>query len=224
MRRLGRARHLTALAALATSTALGTPAAVAQPCMCLTCFLGDSEAFRSSGASMMPNIAPRACLVVDRGAAARAAVKPGDVVAYRRDDQDGTIYLTRIVATGGQTISLHGGRVSIDGTPIATERLAPLDTADAVPATRCPEPRGDACRVPRLAETLPNGARYEVLDVLVDGMLDFMPERTVPAGHVFGLADNRDNGIDSRVMETGPGFIALDQIVGPVTTVTKVPR
>ncbi|RAI03029.1 signal peptidase I [Acuticoccus sediminis] len=203
------------------AAAMVSPAG-AQPCLCLTCVLGTGEAFRAGSVSMMPAIAPNACLVVSTTALAPGDIEPGDIVAYRRGGTDPTLYLTRIVATGGQTVRLRGGRVSIDGTAVKTEDIAPLVSPHVVAAERCPLPEGDACRVRRLRETLPNGASYEVLDLLVGGMFDDTPAIEVPEGQFFGLADNRDNGIDSRMQNGGPGFITLEEIVGRVTPASAV--
>ncbi len=212
---LAPARRLLAIAVLALSP-LAAPAAVAQPCICLTCMLGTSEAFRATGGSMMPTIAPEACFVVDLRDAAREGVKPGDIIAYLRGEE---AYVTRVVATAGHRVKLTDGRVAIDGTPVETADRPPLVTAEAIPADRCPTPVGDACKVRRLTETLPNGETYEVLDVLVGSMMDETEVFEVPEGHVFGLSDNRDNAIDSRMQTGGPGYIALDQVIGPVISI-----
>ena len=212
------------LAIVALVAAGGVTPAVAQPCICLTCMFGTAEAFRAGSASMMPAIAPEACLVVDTSPAARETAAPGDIVAYRRGEGDAAmLFLTRIVATGGQTVQMRGGRVVLDGNTLPAEDVAPLVSPSVIPADRCPSRVGDACRVRRLRETLPNGVSYEVLDLLVGGLFDDTAAVTVPEGHVFGLADNRDNAVDSRMDHMGSGPIARDEIVGRVTSVAATP-
>jgi signal peptidase I len=75
---------------------------------------------------------------------------------------------------------------------------------------------GMRCRYARLAETLPDGRSYAVLDFGPTAQDEFGPVR-VPAGHVFLLGDNRDNSQDSRFAAApggGVGMVPTHRLVG----------
>lgn len=48
----------------------------------------------------------------------RGEPQPGDVVVFK-SPQDGTRLIKRVVATGGQTVSLSNGHLSVDGKPLS---------------------------------------------------------------------------------------------------------
>ena len=63
---------------------------------------------------------------------------------------------------------------------------------------------------------MPNGRRYETLDLNDQGNLDNTAIFVVPKGHYFAMGDNRDNSLDSRVAANhgGVGFIPAENLVG----------
>jgi hypothetical protein len=70
---------------------------------------------------------------------------------------------------------------------------------------------GPAARVKRWRETLPNGVSHETLDCVDNGFYDNTSVYTVPAGHFFGIGDNRDNFRQwvisrSRTSSAAPGL------------------
>ncbi|MFN7095808.1 MAG: signal peptidase I, partial [Burkholderiales bacterium] len=67
--------------------------------------------------------------------------------------------------------------------------------------------------ITRYQETLPNNVSYEILDQEINGKLDNTEEYIVPAGHYFFMGDNRDNSIDSRVLNA-VGYIPEENLVG----------
>ncbi|MBN2675812.1 MAG: signal peptidase I [Alphaproteobacteria bacterium] len=67
-----------------------------------------------------------------------------------------------------------------------------------------------ALKMKKYIETLPNGVRYNVLDITPTGGLDNTSAVTVPEGHYFAMGDNRDMSSDSRVF----GFIPAENLIG----------
>jgi signal peptidase I len=127
----------------------------------------------------------------------------GDVAVFKLPRDGSTDYIKRIVGLPGDRIQVIRGVLHINGQPVKRE---PRGTFVA---------EGDGPRVQalRYTETLPNGRRHSILEESDNGPLDNTPEFLVPAGHVFAMGDNRDNSLDSRVMNA-VGFVPLENLVG----------
>ena len=147
----------------------------------------------------------------------------GDIVIVvprnRRED-----LIKRVVALPGDRIAVVNGQIVLNGTPVPQE-VEPALELPVDPNQPCAEynfpglqrrtPTGkQACELPLLRETLPNGASYLVIDHL-DQTLDHVAEIEVPEGHVFLMGDNRDDSADSRFAPPeGMGYIPMERIEG----------
>jgi len=95
--------------------------------------------------------------------------RPGDVVVFK-SPADGERLIKRVVAVGGQTVSLMAGHLQVDGKPLAGDIA------------------GDIERF---------GAREVHLD-LADGGGPDIDGLTIPAGMALVLGDHRGNSADGR--------------------------
>ena len=161
----------------------------------------------------------------------------GDIVILTPPDADrhGEDLIKRVIGLPGDTVALTGGRLWLNGKPVATRdmgyRLMPIDgnfhcdADDPDPERAFPGFAGARvtgkdgtlyCRLHILRETLPNGATYDTIDFGRSDADDF-PAYTVPAGRVFVMGDNRDDSADSRVPVAYRGLggaIPLENIGG----------
>lgn len=120
----------------------------------------------------------------------------GDVVVFVGPGSGRVDYVKRVIGLPGDRVAMRAGVVVLNGRP--------------VPCL----PAGEACqeRLGARAWAVLRGAR---------GAYATMPERLVPAGHVFVLGDNRADSADSRVSPAlgGVGLVPLDALVGRASRV-----
>lgn len=125
----------------------------------------------------------------------------GDVVVFKKPTDNKTDYIKRVIGLPGDRIQVIQGLLHINGAPV---RIEPIGTfVDDDPPSY---------RAALLEETLPNGARHEILELTSSGPQDNTRVYEVPAGHVFAMGDNRDNSQDSRFDDVG--FIPVENLVG----------
>ncbi len=116
-------------------------------------------------------------------------------------------YIKRVIGLPGDTIEVRGGELILNGVPVPQKTLPPLmlpvDANAPCPPDQFPGALagGDDgkryCRLPVREETLPNGRRYQTIDV-GPSSLDWYGPVKIPANHLFLMGDNRDNSADSR--------------------------
>lgn len=128
----------------------------------------------------------------------------GDVAVFKLPRDNKTDYIKRIVGLPGDRMQVIGGVLSINGEPVKKQRLDDFIDIDRL---------GNGTRMTRYRETLPNGKSYVVVEMTDAGPLDNTPVYVVPPDHYFGMGDNRDNSLDSRVL-TQVGYIPAENLVG----------
>jgi signal peptidase I len=125
----------------------------------------------------------------------------GDVAVFERN---GTTYVKRVIGLPGDRVQMINGRLVLNRKPVEREPASDKPISDEPPGARL------------YVETLPDGARYETLQLEQQGFLDNTKEFRVPAGYYFVLGDNRDNSLDSRSPQVG--FVPRERFVGRATT------
>jgi signal peptidase I len=128
----------------------------------------------------------------------------GDVAVFKLPKDNKTDYIKRIVGLPGDKIQVREGRLYLNGTLVERKPL---------PGFAARGPFGSNMTIPRFEETLPNGVKHLILEKTDRGQLDNTAVYTVPPGHVFGMGDNRDDSLDSRVLNE-VGYIPIENLVG----------
>ena len=124
-------------------------------------------------------------------------------------------YIKRVIGLPGDTLEVRGGVVLLNGVAVQRGPLHYVDLPD-YGGTRGPDGRemcdpveygpdiqrktADGmvtCHMPVVTETLPNGRRYDTVE-MGPSVGDDYPATKIPANHVFLMGDNRDKSADSR--------------------------
>ncbi|MGR3571384.1 signal peptidase I [Brevirhabdus sp.] len=148
----------------------------------------------------------------------------GDVIVFRHpvNNQD---YIKRLIGLPGDKVQFKNGQLFLNGEAVPQEpagqfiepyeKQGPIGNLpsckDAIPVGI-----GAECVKDRYIETLPNGVKHSILNI-VDGRFgDNTPVFTVPEGNYFFIGDNRDNSQDSRFSQSvgGVGFVPREYLIG----------
>jgi signal peptidase I len=154
----------------------------------------------------------------------------GDIVIFhvpsaKRD------YVKRVIGLPGDRVALRNGIVFLNGNALPREPMADwvMPIAPNSPCHEMPNAAIHAVRRPdgsmvcvyaRYRESLPDGRRYELLDLGGTPLDDYGPV-TVPGNQLFVLGDNRDLSADSRVLprDGGVGLVPVDRVVGRAASI-----
>ena len=133
-----------------------------------------------------------------------AEPKRGDVVVFKWPTDNDTDYIKRVIGMPGDEVQMQNGVLFLNGKEVPKVRIADWVAREEG-------------KVARFEETLPNGVKYQVLDLEPNGTWDNTGVYKVPAGHYFMMGDNRDNSNDSRNQNRltgGVGFVPFENLVG----------
>ncbi|MDR3515660.1 MAG: signal peptidase I [Azospirillaceae bacterium] len=128
----------------------------------------------------------------------------GDVAVFKLPRDNHTDYIKRIVGLPGDRIQVIDGVLNINGEPVKLQRIEDFVSTDGA---------GEVTRTPQFLETLPGGKQHRILQASDHGPLDNTAVYVVPEHHYFGMGDNRDNSMDSRV-PSAVGYIPEENLVG----------
>lgn len=128
----------------------------------------------------------------------------GDVAVFKYPHDTSVDYIKRIIGLPGDRVQVRGGQLYINGEPCPREQET-IYIGDE---------NGIRLQSRRYQETLPNGVKHDILKQTEAGPANNTPEYLVPPGNLFVMGDNRDNSSDSRFMDSGVGFLPIENLVG----------
>ncbi|NMO96463.1 signal peptidase I [Paenibacillus lemnae] len=139
--------------------------------------------FIVQGPSMQPNFVTGQKLIVNEILYDIRKPERGEVVVFHVPSE-GRDFIKRVIAVAGDTVKVEGDQVIVNGKPV--------DEAYIQEAIDQAHENG---RLYNPGTNFPN---------------EYVPEDTVPEGHIFVLGDNRSNSTDSRMI----GYVPLEDIIG----------
>lgn len=131
--------------------------------------------------------------------------KRGDVAVFRLPRDPSIDYIKRIVGLPGDSIQMIHGHLYINGKELPRQPDGTYTTEG--------DGDGPSMLLKKYIETMPDGLKHPILKASDDGPLDNTQVYHVPPGYVFGMGDNRDDSLDSRVLNA-VGYIPVQNLVG----------
>jgi signal peptidase I len=145
------------------------------------------RSFTMSTKSMAPTLLANEILLAKN---VDEAITYGDVVVFKKPPENTVDYIKRVVGLPGDSVQMVRGILRINGKDVVRIRVEDYEYRGI---------DGKSSKVAQYIETLPNGRRHRIIEILGDnGPGDNTREYKVPPGHFFVLGDNRDYSIDSR--------------------------
>ena len=128
----------------------------------------------------------------------------GDVAVFKLPKDNKTDYIKRIVGLPGDRIQVRRGRLYVNDAEVPRQPAG---------GYRARGPFGSTVTLAQYIETLPGGKKHLIIEKSDRDPLDNTGVYTVPEGHVFAMGDNRDDSLDSRVLNQ-VGFVPMENLVG----------
>ena len=128
----------------------------------------------------------------------------GDVVVFKTPSDNKTDYVKTLVGKPGDKIQIKNGILFINNLPVKRKKFLEVETKEISKYLNDFD----------YIETLPNGKKHIIREIKGDnGPNDNTIIYTVPKNNFFLMGDNRDNSIDSRILNY-VGFVPFENIVG----------
>lgn len=174
------------------------------------------RSFYTPSTAMTPTLLIGDYFIVDTGYYASRAPRRGDVVVYRMPKNPSVDYIKRIAGLPGDRVQMRAGRLFIN------DEIVPQRQIDDYQAVS----DGAAVHFQQYIEALPRQAGQPALEHRIVKLGDAAPPQLndtavfeVPPANYFTMGDNRDNSVDSRMLDTH-GYVPAANLIGHVEFVT----
>ena len=130
----------------------------------------------------------------------------GDVVVFRNPNS-GIVMIKRVAALPGDRLQVRRGQLYINGVAVKRDRIdGRLYREHATKRVRSVNVYNQS-----LPDMVDSFVIYERDDT---HRLDNTPVFIIPYDNLFFMGDNRDNSIDSRDPQHGPGIVPMEYVIG----------
>ena len=177
------------------------PFSIPSSSMTPTLVVGDYVLVSKVSYGYGPYSLPLATAGLSRRVPANWLPQRGDVVVFRGAGKTPVDFIKRVVGLPGDRIQMTKNVLSINGVAVLRERIGD----EAI--------EGSSQRATRYRETLANGVSFMTLSLGDSGPLANTQQFSVPPGHYFVLGDNRDNSVDSRMLDQ-VGYVPAEALIG----------
>ena len=157
--------------------------------------------FSNPSSSNVPNLVVGDYIFVSRLPYYVGDPQRGDIAVFALPSNPEIEYVKRVIGLPGDRAQIKLGRLYLNG-----------EIVDRVPEA-LPANFPGMGEVQFYRETLPGGRSYVISEVSDSGALDDTDEYLVPEGTYFLLGDNRDNSMDSRILDQ-IGFVPRANFIG----------
>lgn len=130
--------------------------------------------------------------------------KRGDVAVFRLPTNPNIDFIKRIIGLPGDRIQMKLGILHINDQPVPRVFDGTVQVSDK---------HGRFLLMNRYKQTLPGGVTHKVYELSDVEPNDDTGVYVVPQNHYFAMGDNRDESLDSRVLNE-VGFVPAENLIG----------
>jgi signal peptidase I len=127
----------------------------------------------------------------------------GDIVVFRKPQQESIDYIKRVIGLPGDEIQMTAGKLYINDERVPRDFVG-IETIKEGSVRQAYQ---------KYIESLPDGPDHYIYEISDNEALDATPKFVIPDGYFFAMGDNRDASLDSRAVNS-VGFVPVENLIG----------